>query len=89
VSHSVGGIVHQYVLSTILILCGEEKDSMAGMRYCGNCKKMVTPKKDFSVLALVILTLIPPWIWGVVYYLVKPNVCPMCNSQNWTVPPQE
>lgn len=63
---------------------------MTSMRYCGNCKRMVTPKKDFSVLALVILLIIPPGIiWGVIYYLVKPKVCPMCNSQNWTVPPKE
>ena len=64
---------------------------MTSMKYCGNCKKMVTPKKDFSVLALVILMCIPPFfiLWGLVYYLVKPKVCPMCNSQNWTVPPRE
>jgi|GEM_PF-1003220 len=61
---------------------------MAGMRYCGNCKKMVTPKKDFSVLALVILMCFF-FIPGIIYYLAKPKVCPMCNSQNWTIPPQE
>lgn len=65
--------------------------NMTDMKYCGNCKKLVTPKKDFSVLAMVILMCIPlpPILWGVVYYLAKPNVCPMCNSQNWAIPPQE
>jgi len=64
---------------------------MTGMKYCGNCKRWVTPKREMSVLALVILLIlgIIPGIIYLIYYLLKPKVCPMCNSQNWTIAPKE
>jgi len=58
------------------------------MKYCGNCKQWITPTKDISTLLLIILLLFGLFP-GIIYYLVKPKVCPMCNSQNWTIPPKE
>ena len=58
------------------------------MKYCQNCERMVEPKKHFSgglLLVLLCLGVIP----GILYYLIKPSTCPMCNSQNWGVPPKK
>ena len=58
------------------------------MKYCNNCKQLVDPKKDISVGLLVFLILCCT-IPGIIYYIVKSKTCPVCNSTNWGVPPQE
>ena len=63
-----------------------------GMKYCGNCKQLVTPTKKFSwaVFLLGLLTLGIISVIYIIYYLAfKKRVCPMCESTNWTVPPKE
>ena len=58
------------------------------MRYCNNCEQMVEPKKHFSagiLLVLLLLGLIP----GIIYYLLKSKTCPICNSENWGIPPKK
>jgi len=54
------------------------------MRYCKNCKQNVEPHKKLST-ALLVLLLICGIIPGVIYYVVVPETCPMCNSRNWGI----
>ena len=61
------------------------------MKYCINCKQLVDPQKKFNVLVFIFLlccTLVG-WILYLIYYAVKPKKCPMCNSTNWGVKPQQ
>ena len=55
------------------------------MRHCNNCNQQVEPKKNVSVIGLVILLLlfIIPGIIYLIYCLVQKGKCPMCNGQNW------
>jgi len=49
---------------------------------------MVEPKRHFSagiLFVLLCLGLFP----GIIYYLLKPHTCPICNSENWGIPPKE
>ena len=58
------------------------------MKYCLNCKQMTEPHRHFSagiLLVLLCLGVIP----GIIYYLLKPATCPMCNSQHWGIKPSE
>ena len=60
------------------------------MKYCNNCKQIVSPKTEFNWCAFLILL----FIFGLgllylIYYLLKPGKCPMCNSSNWGVQPFE
>ena len=60
------------------------------MKYCINCKQLVDPQKKFNAIVFIILlfTLVG-WVLYLIYYTVKPKKCPMCNSTNWGVKPQE
>ncbi|MEM0488958.1 MAG: hypothetical protein QW707_07150 [Candidatus Bathyarchaeia archaeon] len=61
-----------------------------GVKYCGFCKRYVTPDSNinwFLAIVLLVLGILP----GVVYivYKVTHKVCPICNSRNWVPPPPE
>jgi hypothetical protein len=66
---------------------------MAGVKYCGNCKRWVTPEKHFSWAIFILGSLFTLGIAGVIYllyYLIAARgVCPICNSRNWTIAPKE
>ncbi len=59
------------------------------MKYCNNCKQLVDPQKIFSTGLLIILLLCCFGIPGIIYYLTLEKTCPMCNSTNWGIKPQE
>lgn len=62
------------------------------MKYCINCEQMVQPAKSgFNVIAFVILLCLGccPGIIYILYHVLKAEKCPMCNSQNWGVKPQQ
>ena len=58
---------------------------LSKVRYCNNCNQTVEPKKNVSVIALVLLLLflILPGIIYLIYCLVQKGKCPICNSTNW------
>ena len=57
------------------------------MQYCQNCKQNVEPKKNISVIGLIILLLLflVPGIIYLIYCLVQKPKCPICKSQNWGI----
>lgn len=57
-------------------------------KYCAYCQRMVTPERDFSVGALIILLLIGI-IPGIIYYFLKAKTCPICKHHQWQIPPDE
>ncbi|KKM05064.1 hypothetical protein LCGC14_1757930 [marine sediment metagenome] len=59
------------------------------MKYCNNCRQLVDPQKNYSTGLLLILLLCCGFIPGIIYYLILVKKCPMCNSSNWGVKPQE
>jgi hypothetical protein len=67
------------------------KGKMTKMKYCGNCKQWITTTKGPSI-AITILLLILGIVPGIIYIIwaaSKGGKCPMCNSTNWSIPPQE
>jgi hypothetical protein len=54
-------------------------------RFCVYCERYVTPERDFSVGALLILLLLGI-IPGIIYYFLKAAVCPICKHHQWTFP---
>ena len=61
------------------------------MKYCNNCKQMVEPQKKFNVCVFILLLLFTcvGWIFYLIYYACKKGKCPMCNSKNWGIKPQQ
>jgi hypothetical protein len=59
------------------------------MKYCNNCKQIVEPQKNYNEMVLIVLLLCCGIVPGIIYYLIKPKACPMCNSTNWGIKPQE
>jgi len=60
------------------------------MKYCNNCKQLVQPQKKFNaILFIVLLFTIIGWFFYLIYYATKTKNCPMCNSTNWGVQPNE
>ncbi|MDI6708274.1 MAG: hypothetical protein QME47_04215 [Candidatus Thermoplasmatota archaeon] len=59
-----------------------------GVKYCGFCKRFVTPKKDINWVLFIILLIIGV-IPALVYYCIKKMSCPIRNSTNWVPPPLE
>ena len=58
------------------------------MKYCINCEQLVNPQKKFNAIVfIVLLCTIIGWLFYLIYYVVKPKKCPMCNSTNWGVKP--
>ncbi len=57
------------------------------MKYCNNCQQLVEPKKNVSIIGLIILLLLflVPGIIYLIYCLVQQPKCPMCKSQNWGI----
>ena len=57
------------------------------MQYCQNCNQGVEPKKNMSIIGLIILLLIfiIPGLIYLVYCLVQQPKCPICNGQNWRI----
>ena len=54
-------------------------------RFCAYCERYVTPERDFSVGALLILLLLGI-IPGIIYYFLKAPVCAICKHHQWTFP---
>ena len=66
---------------------------MTQVRYCGNCERYVTPQKKFNWWIFILGGLIS---WGLIsliyliyYFAVKKAVCPICMSDNWSIPIRE
>jgi hypothetical protein len=57
-------------------------------RFCAYCERHVTPERDFSVGALLILLLLGI-IPGIIYYFLKAPVCPICKHHQWEIPPDD
>jgi hypothetical protein len=58
------------------------------MKFCNNCKQMVEPQKNYN-LALLIILLFIGICPGIIYYFIAKKTCPLCNSTNWGIKPQE
>jgi len=63
---------------------------MTRTKYCGNCNQWVTPTKGVSI-AIAAISLFFFFVPGVIYILWahgKGGKCPICNSRDWSKPPQ-
>jgi len=61
-----------------------------GVKYCGFCKRYVTPKKYNGVLlVLLFLFFIIPGIIYFIYCAASGGRCPICSSKNWVPAPPE
>lgn len=57
------------------------------MKYCNNCRQMVSPKKDFNgCLFVFLLFTFIGWIIYLIVYGSQEGHCPFCKSRNWGVP---
>ena len=62
------------------------------VKYCGFCKRYVTPEKKFRIGTFLGLSLISFGLLGVAYmifYFTQGGKCPICNSTNWSIPEEE
>ena len=54
-------------------------------KFCGICRKSVSPVRNMSTGAWILLLFIGI-IPAIIYYLVKEKVCPICKHHQWEIP---
>jgi hypothetical protein len=67
------------------------------MKYCKICRLWVKPRREFNMMWFLLIWFIIMWLlaWmallGVgaiiylIYYAVKPKVCPICGQKRWAL----
>ncbi len=78
--NDIGGIVVLAVVAGLIIGVVYMVTRPTITKYCRDCERNITPKKDFNWLVFIFLC----GLCYIPFYMTKEERCPICNGTNFT-----